>query len=84
MMNLALIDAMYYGALFIFFMIGVIGLSMENGDEERMIQSRRTLPAWSSLYFFLGCERSRSPTLDCKACLVMMLARKGNEYGHVG
>lgn len=29
MMNLALIGAMYYGAIFIFIMIGILGMSME-------------------------------------------------------
>jgi len=29
MMNRALIDAMYYGAIFIFIMIGILGMSMD-------------------------------------------------------
>jgi hypothetical protein len=28
-MNLALIDAMYHGAIFIFIVIGILGVSME-------------------------------------------------------
>lgn len=31
MMNLALIDALVYGAIFIFIMIGVLGMCMEMG-----------------------------------------------------
>jgi len=31
MMNLALIDALSYGAIFIFIMIGILGMCMEMG-----------------------------------------------------